>query len=65
MNYVTSVVKKNRGYNRFLTMSGDATIKIDYDKVARDERLDGYKMGLNTLGVLQLSSTTKGSRPEI
>ena len=33
----------NRGYNRFLTMSGDATIKIDYDKVAEDERLDGYK----------------------
>ncbi len=33
----------DRGYNRFLTMSGDATIKIDYDKVAKDERLDGYK----------------------
>lgn len=33
----------NRGYNRFLSMSGDATIKIDYDKVAKDERLDGYK----------------------
>ena len=33
----------NRGYNRFLTMSGDASIKIDYDKVAKDERLDGYK----------------------
>ena len=33
----------NRGYNRFLTMSGDATIKVDYDKVAKDERLDGYK----------------------
>lgn len=33
----------NRGYNRFLTMSGDATIKIDYEKVAKDERLDGYK----------------------
>lgn len=33
----------NRGYNRFLTMSGDATIEIDYDKVAKDERLDGYK----------------------
>ena len=33
----------NRGYNRFLSMSGDAIIRIDYDKVARDERLDGYK----------------------
>lgn len=28
----------NRGYNRFLSMSGDATIKIDYDKVSKDER---------------------------
>ena len=33
----------NRGYNRFLTMSGDATIRIDYEKAAKDERLDGYK----------------------
>lgn len=24
-------------------MTGDATVGIDYDKVARDERLDGYK----------------------
>ena len=32
-----------RAYNRFLTMSGDATIKIDYGKVAKDERLDRYK----------------------
>ena len=33
----------NRGYNRFLTLSGDASIRIDYDKVAKDARLDGYK----------------------
>jgi len=33
----------NRGYNRFLTMSGDATIKIDYSKVEEDARLDGLK----------------------
>jgi len=33
----------NRGYNRFLSMSGDATIKIDYDKVKKDARLDGLK----------------------
>lgn len=33
----------NRGYNRFLTMAGDATIRIDYDKVEDDARLDGYK----------------------
>lgn len=33
----------NRGYNRFLTMSGDASVKIDYTKVAADASLDGYK----------------------
>ena len=33
----------NRGYNHFLTMSGDAASKIDYDKVAKDEWLDGYQ----------------------
>lgn len=33
----------NRGYNRFLTMEGEASIKIDQDKVAKDKRLDGYK----------------------
>lgn len=40
---LTKAKLNNRGYNRFLSMSGDATIKIDYDKVAKDERLDGYK----------------------
>ncbi|MCQ2148239.1 MAG: IS1634 family transposase [Bacteroidales bacterium] len=33
----------NRGYNRFLTLSGDASIRIDYDKVNADASLDGYK----------------------
>lgn len=33
----------NRGYNRFLTMSGEASIKIDYEKVSLDASLDGYK----------------------
>lgn len=33
----------NRGYNRFLSMEGDATVRIDYDKVAKDARLDGLK----------------------
>lgn len=40
---LTKAKLNNRGYNRFLSISGDATIKIDYDKVAKDERLDGYK----------------------
>lgn len=33
----------NRGYNRFLSLTGDAHVTIDYDKVERDTRLDGYK----------------------
>ena len=40
---ITKDKLNNRGYNRFLTMTGDASVRIDYDKVARDERLDGYK----------------------
>ena len=35
----------------FLVMTGDGSIRIDYDKVARDERLDGYK-GCTTNSVL-------------
>ena len=40
---ITKDKLNNRGYNRFLTMEGDASIKIDYDKVAKDKLLDGYK----------------------
>lgn len=40
---ITKDKLNNRGYNRFLTMTGDATVGIDYDKVARDKCLDGYK----------------------
>ena len=40
---ITKDKLNNRGYNRFLTMEGDAFIKIDYDKVAKDKLLDGYK----------------------
>lgn len=40
---ITKDKLNNRGYNCFLTMEGDAFIKIDYDKVAKDKLLDGYK----------------------
>lgn len=40
---VTKDKLNNRGYNRFLTMEGDASVKIDYGKVAKDRLLDGYK----------------------
>lgn len=42
-NKLTKDKLNNRGYNRFLSLSGEATISIDYDKVAKDARLDGYK----------------------
>ena len=40
---ITKDKLNNRGYNRFLTMTGDASVRIDYDKVAKDKCLDGYK----------------------
>ena len=40
---ITKDKLNSRGYNRFLTMEGGAFIKIDYDKVAKDKLLDGYK----------------------
>ncbi len=33
----------NRGYNKFLSLSGEATVAIDYDKVKNDAALDGLK----------------------
>ncbi len=33
----------NRGYNKFLSLSGEATVAIDYDKVKSDAALDGLK----------------------
>ncbi len=33
----------NRGYNRFLSLSGEAKVAIDYDKVEIDATLDGLK----------------------
>ena len=33
----------NRGYNKFLTLSGEATVMIDYNKVRNDAALDGLK----------------------
>jgi transposase len=33
----------NRGYNKYLTMSGDVTIEIDYGKFENDAKWDGLK----------------------
>lgn len=33
----------NKGYNKYLTLQGDVTIKIDYEKFENDKRWDGLK----------------------
>ena len=33
----------NKGYNKYLKMSGDVAIEIDYDKYSKDQRWDGLK----------------------
>lgn len=33
----------NKGYNKYLKMEGEITIKIDYDKFKEDEKWDGLK----------------------
>ena len=40
---ITKESVNNRGYNRFLTLHGEATVTIDQDKIAEDARLDGLK----------------------
>ena len=40
---ITKESVNNRGYNRFLTLHGEATVTIDRDKIAEDARLDGLK----------------------
>ena len=40
---ITKESVNNRGYNRFLTLHGEATVTIDRDKIAEDARMDGLK----------------------
>ena len=40
---ITKESVNNRGYNRFLTLHGEATVVIDQDKISEDARLDGLK----------------------
>lgn len=40
---ITKASVNNRGYNRFLTLEGETTVKIDQAKIAEDARLDGLK----------------------
>lgn len=41
-----TLIKDNinkRGYNKFLTMEGDVTVSINYDKIQEDAKWDGLK----------------------
>jgi transposase len=49
----------NRGYNKFLSITGDATISIDDGKVEEDKRWDGLK------GYLTNTSLTAGRVTEV
>jgi hypothetical protein len=33
----------NRGYNKFLTLTGEVTVSVDNDKIEADKRWDGLK----------------------
>ncbi|GAB6279948.1 MAG: hypothetical protein STSR0006_19900 [Lentimicrobium sp.] len=48
----------NRGYNKYLTLSGDVVIEIDYEKYNNDRRWDGIK-GYLTYTKLMESSDGK------
>ena len=45
--YQTPTVTKSkinkRGYNKFLELSDDVNVKINYDKIAEDQKWDGFK----------------------
>jgi len=40
---VTKESVNNRGYNKFLTLEGDMTVRIDPSKIEADSKLDGLK----------------------
>jgi len=40
---VTKSKINKRGYNKFLEMSDDVTVRINYDRIKEDERWDGLK----------------------
>jgi transposase len=45
--YQTATITKSkinkRGYNKFLELSDDVSVKINYDKIAEDQKWDGFK----------------------
>ena len=42
-NKLTKSNINNKGYNKYLTMKGDVTIEIDYEKFRADAQWDGIK----------------------
>lgn len=42
-NRLTKANINNRGYNKYLKLTGDITVEIDYDKFNKDQEWDGLK----------------------
>jgi len=53
--HVTKEHVNNRGYNKFLTLEGDMTVKIDQSKIKEDSKLDGLKGYITNIDEAQLS----------
>lgn len=51
---ITKQNVNNRGYNKFLSMDGEVSVKIDYAKIEEDQRLDGLKGYITNIGLGEL-----------
>ena len=47
----------NRGYNKFLSLEGEVTIKIDYSRIEEDRKLDGLKGYITNLDEQSISNS--------
>ena len=54
---VTKQSVNNRGYNKFLSLAGDMSVRIDYTKIEEDKKLDGLKGYITNIGQNQLSDS--------
>jgi len=51
---ITKQNVNNRGYNKFLSLCGDVSVKIDYSKIEEDKKLDGLKGYITNIDQKQL-----------
>ena len=52
---ITKQSVNNRGYNKFLSLDGDVSVKIDYSKIEEDRKLDGLKGYITNIDRKELS----------